>query len=179
MSRTAFVLTALLIVGSTAFAQVHRCKDAAGNLHFSDRPCSAGQTGGLVMRQKSQEEIYQERMQAAEANERKYRSRLAEREQQMLDQQRVMNERAARPAQQPAQLAQTRECQAAKRELEFVSSLRTPSQDEKRMRTNAAITQVNAACGSNTALMQEPPKIINQTRPQTCIHAGGPVFSCH
>ncbi|WP_227001316.1 hypothetical protein [Pulveribacter suum] len=51
-------------------------------------------------------------------------------------------------------------CKQARKELEFVSSIRTISQDEKRMRMNAAIAQVNAACGTQMPLMQEPDKVI-------------------
>lgn len=51
-------------------------------------------------------------------------------------------------------------CKEAREELEFVSSIRTLSRDEKRMRMNAAIAQVNAECGTQTPLMQEPDKVI-------------------
>ena len=51
-------------------------------------------------------------------------------------------------------------CKEARKELEFVSSIRTISQDEKRMRVNAAIAQINAACGTTMPLMQEPQKVI-------------------
>jgi len=51
-------------------------------------------------------------------------------------------------------------CKEARKELEFVSSIRTISQDEKRMRMNAAIAQVNATCGTQMPLMQEPSKTI-------------------
>lgn len=44
-----------------------------------------------------------------------------------------------------------------------MSSIRTISQDEKRMRMNAAIAQVNAACGTQMPLMQEPSKTIINT----------------
>ncbi len=49
---------------------------------------------------------------------------------------------------------------SAQKELQFVSSIRTISEEEKRLRVNAAITQVNAACGSQTPLMQEPARVI-------------------
>ncbi len=57
----AFALT------SPAHGQVYRCKDATGKLNFSDRPCDSGQSGTLIQRQRSQEAIQQERMEAAEA----------------------------------------------------------------------------------------------------------------
>lgn len=84
---------------------------------------------------------------------------------QIESQQRVI-EQQARQASAPApeQLGNSLQCKEARKELEFVSSIRTISQDEKRTRTNAAITSVNAACGSNTPLMQEPPKVIGIPR---------------
>lgn len=57
----AFALT------SPAHGQVFRCKDATGKLNFSDRPCDSDQSGALIQRQRSQEAIQQERMEAAEA----------------------------------------------------------------------------------------------------------------
>jgi hypothetical protein len=114
----------------------------------------------MIERQRTQSEIYQERIQAAEANERKYRSQAATRDALMLEQQ---QRQALAPAGGQVVVqdkASSRECKEAQKELEFVSSIRTIPQDEKRMRTNAAIARVNASCGSNTQLMQEPPKVI-------------------
>jgi hypothetical protein len=123
----------------------------------------------MIERQRTQSEIYQERIQAAEANERKYRSQAATRDAQMLEQQ---QRQALAPAGGQVVVqdkASSRECKEAQKELEFVSSIRTITQDEKRMRTNAAIARVNASCGSNTQLMQEPPKVIVRPRPATNI----------
>ncbi|MCC8470214.1 DUF4124 domain-containing protein [Xanthomonas phaseoli] len=144
-----------------ANAQVHRCTDAAGKIVYADVPCAPNQTGALLERPKSADEITRERAQAAGAIERKHQDRAAERgEQEFQQSQRAVTSTVAQngtsvsPADTPA-------CRGAQKELEFVSSIRTLSQDEKRMRTNAAIAQVNASCGSNTPLMQEPPKIIS------------------
>ena len=154
------MLVALVVFAPATSAQVHKCKDAAGKTIYTDAPCTAGQSGGMIERQRTQSEIYQERIQAAEANERKYRSQAATRDAQMLEQQ---QRQAAAPAGGQVVVqdkASSRECKEAQKELEFVSSIRTIPQDEKRMRTNAAIARVNASCGSNTQLMQEPPKVI-------------------
>lgn len=154
------MLVALVVFAPATFAQVHKCKDAAGKTIYTDAPCTAGQSGGMIERQRTQSEIYQERIQAAEANERKYRSQAATRDAQMLEQQ---QRQALAPAGGQVVVqdkASSRECKEAQKELEFVSSIRTIPQDEKRMRTNAAIARVNASCGSNTQLMQEPPKVI-------------------
>ena len=166
-------LAAFSVTASTAFAQVHRCKDAAGKTIYSDAPCATGQTGQLIERQKSQDEIYQERAQAAEANERKYRSQQSERAQQSFEMQQRNASQA--PAAAPPQLqSASRECREAQKDLEFVSSIRTISQDEKRMRTNAAIARVNASCGSNTPLMQEPSRnVVKPRTPRTITNCNG------
>ena len=159
------MLVALVVFAPATSAQVHKCKDAAGKTIYTDAPCTAGQSGGMIERQRTQSEIYQERIQAAEANERKYRSQAATRDAQMLEQQ---QRQALAPAGGQVVVqdkASSRECKEAQKELEFVSSIRTIPQDEKRMRTNAAIARVNASCGSNTQLMQEPPKVIMRPRP--------------
>lgn len=133
-------------------AQVHRCKDAAGKTIYSDAPCTSGQTGQLIEREKSREQILEERLQAAQANERKYRMQDAEQSSKIYEQQRQSRPLNTQPP-VPQNLASSRECKAAQKELEFVSSIRTLPQNEKRLRTNAAITNVNASCGSKTELM--------------------------
>ena len=147
------------VVISTAQAQVHRCTNAAGQSIYTDAPCAEGQTSKLVERQKSAAEIAQERANADAATDRKYRAQAAERAQQDAP--------PSSPSQASTQtpLAATPACKSAQKEMEFVSSIRTLSQDEKRMRTNAAIANVNAACGTNTPLMQEPPKVIVKANP--------------
>ena len=147
------------VVISTAQAQVHRCTNAAGQSIYTDAPCAEGQTSKLVERQKSAAEIAQDRANADAATDRKCRAQAAERAQQDAP--------PSSPSQASTQtpLAATPACKNAQKEMEFVSSIRTLSQDEKRMRTNAAIANVNAACGTNTPLMQEPPKVIVKANP--------------
>ncbi len=147
------------VVISTAQAQVHRCTNAAGHSIYTDAPCAEGQTSKLVERQKSAAEIAQDRANADAATDRKYRAQAAERAQQDAP--------PSSPGQTstPTPLAATPACKSAQKEMEFVSSIRTLSPDEKRMRTNAAIANVNAACGTNTPLMQEPPKVIVKANP--------------
>ncbi|MDR6213189.1 DUF4124 domain-containing protein [Paracidovorax wautersii] len=67
------------LAGPVAQAQVHRCSTASGATVYSDAPCSEGQTGRLIERHKSPEELQQERAQAAAANDRQARERTAER----------------------------------------------------------------------------------------------------
>ena len=114
---------------STAQAQVHRCTNAAGQSIYTDAPCAEGQTSKLVERQKSAAEIAQERANADAATDRKYRAQAAERAQQDAP--------PSSPSQASTQtpLAATPACKSAQKEMEFVSSIRTLSPDEKRMRT--------------------------------------------
>ncbi|WP_159914954.1 DUF4124 domain-containing protein [Pantoea sp. 18069] len=150
---------ALTTLAMPTMAQVHKCKDASGRTIYADAPCAAGQSDELLERRRTQSEIDQERMQAAEANERRERAEADRQASRLFERQQGQ---AAPAASQAAvqDKASSLECKAATKDLAFVSNIRTLSQDEKRMRTNAAIARVNASCGSNTQLMQEPPQLI-------------------
>lgn len=160
------IILALAVLMPTAQAQVFKCAGAGGKPVYSDRPCENGDSGTMLERRKTWQEISRERSIAAEAEQRKYRERSDQREQHLFEEQmRLSRQQQAAQAQSRQQpQSETAACKAAKKELAFVSNIRTVSQDEKRMRTNAAISNVNAACGSNTQLMQEPPKIIRRPR---------------
>ncbi|KAB7773694.1 DUF4124 domain-containing protein [Xanthomonas sontii] len=141
-------------------AQVYRCAEKSGKTTYSDLPCPANQPGELLERQRSQDEIAGERDQAAQANQRKYQDRAAEREAQAFQDRQRSTTAVSTQGRAQAAAADTPACRAAQKELDFVSSIRTLSLDERRIRTNAAIVQVNASCGTTTPLMQEPPKVI-------------------
>lgn len=170
-------LFAFAFLAMPASAQVHRCKDISGKLTYSDQPCAAGQSGGIIEPQKSREQILEERLQAAEANERKYRAQAVRQDAQIFEQQQRQPTLPYGSQTTAQDKASSRECKEAMKKLEFVSSIRTVPQDEKRMRTNAAITAVNAACGSNTPLMQEPSKVFVESsrsdHPQSFINQRG------
>ncbi|BCN39927.1 hypothetical protein ALDI51_32460 [Alicycliphilus denitrificans] len=148
-----FAFLYMVSVPLGAFAQVYKCTDKSGNVVYADSPCDPRDAGIVIEQKKTPEEIESERNSAAEAMSRKHRERA------------IGNEGAKFEAQatQPA-LAQSSgnsvACREARKELEFVSSIRTISQDEKRMRVNAGIAQVNAACGTTMPLMQEPDKAV-------------------
>lgn len=76
----AAALIALSAMALPVTAQVHKCKDAYGRTTYADAPCAAGQSGGLLERRRSQSDIYRERMQAVEAEDRKQIQRTAEQE---------------------------------------------------------------------------------------------------
>ena len=90
-------LIAIVAMVLPASAQVHRCKDASGNLAYSDQPCSAGQRGGVIEPQRLRAQIIEERMQAAEAHDRKQMRRLSEQEREWAAQ----SQRALQPLAAP------------------------------------------------------------------------------
>ncbi|MFN7155240.1 MAG: DUF4124 domain-containing protein [Acidovorax sp.] len=81
-------LTYLCLAAVSAGAQVNRCKDASGKIIYSDQPCATGQSGMQIERQRSREEILQEREQAYEAELRKQERRMAEQDRALSQQQR-------------------------------------------------------------------------------------------
>lgn len=155
--REAIALLCGLALAVPAMAQIYQCKDPSGEMNFSDRPCSSAQVGGMIERRKTDAEILQERAEAAQANERKYRQQAVDAQRRQIDsQQRMIDQQA----QQPTPASASPGCSQARKELEFVSSIRSLSEGEKRMRMNAQISNVNASCGTNMPLLQEPPKIV-------------------
>jgi membrane protein involved in colicin uptake len=79
-------------------AQVHRCQDASGKLAYSDKPCAPGQQGAQIERQKTREEIFQERETAYNAEMRKQQRNMVERQQEQMERQRALqNMPAAAP----------------------------------------------------------------------------------
>ncbi|MBF5002975.1 DUF4124 domain-containing protein [Diaphorobacter caeni] len=156
-TRIASAAFLLLLHSLPAHAQVYQCTGSNGKVSYSDAPCAQHQTSRTVEEARSAADIQRERAQANEALERRQRDAQSSREQQRLDMQQT---HSAAPAPGPRDLASTAQCAQAKKELEFVSSIRTLGEAEQRVRTNAAITTVNAACGTSTPLMQEPTRVI-------------------
>lgn len=177
MQRAIFLLIALMAV-TTAQAQVIRCTNPkTGEVTYSDKSCDNNHSSSLVERRKSREQIMAERLQAAEANEQKYRNRLVEME---VEQQ--ARQQAPVAAQQPLPDKSTSyECRLAQKNHETTSSSITGTTEEHRNRINASIMKVNAACGMKTELMQEParPVIINNTSENfngSCRRVGASLF---
>ena len=155
-----FVCLAIACTAAPASAQVYRCNDAAGKTIYSDAPCPAGQSGALVESRKSREEILEERLQAAEANERKYRQQAAEREQQQEMRAKAAVSEPSVPQDKSASLA----CRQAQRDHETVSSSRSGTEEERRNRINASTVNVNAACDMQTEMIQPPPLFVAPAR---------------
>lgn len=87
-------IAAAAFLAASANAQVHRCKDASGKTIYSDAPCGAGQTGQMIERQRTEDEIAQEREQAYEAE-------MLKRQRNMAEQQRELAEQRRYPVQAP------------------------------------------------------------------------------
>lgn len=151
MQRLVFSLIALMAMA--AQSQVIRCTNPkTGQVTYSDQQCESGRSGVLVERRKSYEEIMTERLQAAEANEQKYRHRLAE----MEVQQRAAPQAPLFSQQSPPDKSASYECRQVQKDHETISSIRTGTEEERRNRINASIVKVNATCGMQTELVRAP-----------------------
>lgn len=151
-----FALLLLMTLATTAAqSQVVRCESPkTGQVTYSDHPCDSGQVSKLVERRKSPEEVSAERQQADEANERKYRSGLAD----VQMQQRARQQAPVASWQGASDKSASHECRQAQKDHETVASIQTGTKDYRRNRLNASTVKVNAACGMSTELMQEPPR---------------------
>jgi hypothetical protein len=160
MKIARFILcgTVLLTFAHFSFAQVFRCDAGNGKVTYSDQLCPDGSKEKLVGQKRTAREIYEDEMRANLANQQKYRAQAMEQSEALMRQQQVM----ARPVQPvaPPPLSASRECKEAQKDYDFAASIRTGSDTDRRLRTNAAISKVNASCGSNTPLQQEPTKVI-------------------
>lgn len=167
----------LALVGTSATAQVYRCKLPSGQMSYSNQPCADPKAGALVQEQRSEADLMREREMAREMEMRKMERKLNAMEQAQAQQQ---TQQRAQPAMQQQQQS-TREtpgCRMAQRDLESASGSIYRNNDEKRSAINAAIAKANAACGSRTELMQEPARITVTPRHSTCIQTGA-VINCN
>ena len=150
----------LLCMATATFAaqgQVIKCTHPkTGAVTFSDAPCEMGQSGVVVQQRKSDQEIWEDNQRAAEANDRKYRQRMAEQGRQY---QSAMQERPMQQQSQPDK-SRSHACQMAKRDHETVSSSITGTPEQRRNRINASASGVNAACGTRTEMIQPPANLI-------------------
>ncbi|MDA8521844.1 DUF4124 domain-containing protein [Acidovorax sp. NCPPB 4044] len=162
MKPHAFLCAALCIAASTAAsAQVHRCTDGAGRATYSDLPCQAGQPGVLVeppRRSGAGSAVGTQPAAPSVPLQAPAETRAGPAQPAAQGAMPVALNGAAGPADTPA-------CRGAQKELEFVSSIRTLPEAEKRARMNAAIVQANAHCGTNAPLLQEPARVVVETVP--------------
>lgn len=166
----------LALVGTSATAQVYRCKLPSGQMSYSNQPCADPKAGVLVQEQRSESDLVREREMAREMEMRKMERKINAMEQAQAQQQ---YQQRQQPAMQPQQSTrETPGCRMAQRDLESASGSIYRNNDEKRSAINAAIAKANAACGSRTELMQEPARVTVTPRHSTCIQTGA-VINCH
>ena len=165
----------LALVGTSATAQVYRCKLPSGQMSYSNQPCADPKAGVLVQEQRSEADLMREREMAREMELRKMERKLNAMEQAQAQQQ---AQQRAQPIQQQQSPRETPGCRMAQRDLESASGSIYRNNDEKRSAINAAIAKANAACGSKTELMQEPARITVTPRHSTCIQTGA-VINCN
>lgn len=170
------LVLSLAMTGTSAIAQVYRCKLPSGQTSYSNQPCSDPKAGALVQEQRSEVDMMREREIARDAEMRKMERKISAMEQAQAQQQVAPRPQPVAPQQQ--RLQETQGCRMAQRDLESASGSIYRNNDEKRSAINAAIAKANAACGSKTELMQEPAKITVTPRHSTCIQTGA-VINCN
>ena len=163
------------LFGTSATAQVYRCKLPSGQMSYSNQPCADPKAGVLVQEQRSEADLMREREMAREMELRKMERKLNAMEQAQAQQQ---AQQRVQPIQQQQSPRETPGCRMAQRDLESASGSIYRNNDEKRSAINAAIAKANAACGSRTELMQEPARVTVTPRHSTCIQTGA-VINCH
>lgn len=164
-----FLFSCLIFAAATsAHAQVHRCKDAAGKTVYSDAPCASGQSGSQIERQRSRAEILQEREQAYDAEIRKQDRRLTEQERALAQQQ--------RGGQLPIQTApgqQAEGWQARKDRENARTSASSITNNGGRFDSNAEAARKEEA---RKRAAQQPPTIFTHCDPGFCYDDKGGVY---
>lgn len=182
MKQSAFFIFAFLaIVLTSANAQVYKCS-INGRTIFSDSPCQAGATGSLIQEKKAPEQIYQERLQALEAENRKLQQQALRREQQL-------NEQLTRP--QPAQSPQaqpsirydvsvseqTRRCDMEKNTL--TNKNRREGAECLKLRSMLNMPEPTKIIINNQNLPPHPRTVINNQTGRPCTVFSGGNIECH
>ena len=160
-----------------AQAQVVRCTDArTGQVTYTDGACTGSATAREVEPRKTDDEIRQERAQAAEALERKQQRQAQEAEASRLQAEReALRQRdlAARPAQRP-DYAHTPECQRARRQLRELADAQAreplvhiPALDtaQRQMDLDCLGPEGYAEMEKARALQRPPIVVVPHTRP--------------
>lgn len=165
------LVTACLPVG----AQVFRCPDkATGKITYSDAPCSDGRQ---IVRERTPEE---KQLDAERAELARQRRQLSNEKAAVEQQQRALASPTTNPAGPSQPAVDPFLCRKAQREMSIASNMQSGSPSDKRRRMNAAIIEVNSACGTKTELIQEPVKV--EVRPQRgpmICHGSGATMFCN
>ena len=148
----------LVLVGTSATAQVYRCKLPSGQMSYSNQPCADQNAGGMVSERRSQEDLMQERERADEAQFRK-------------EMRRAMQEPQAAPTQQrrvgssePA--VNQWACRKAKDNYQTTAGGTFRNALERAKTLQEEEQRVNKACGTNQNEFANPQAIADQDRQQ-------------
>ena len=148
----------LALVGTSATAQVYRCKLPSGQMSYSNQPCADQNAGGLVSERRSQEDLMQERELADEAQFRK-------------EMRRAMQEPQAAPTQQrrvgssePA--VNQWACRKAKDNYQTTAGGTFRNALEKAKTLQEEEQRVNKACGTNQNEYANPQAVADRDRQQ-------------
>lgn len=151
MKTVGIFLSAMMVF--TVQAQVNKCVNPKTKVvTYSDTLCDTAQKSTFIEGRKSEEEVMRIRIQADEANERKYRAQQSEAQSQQSLQQRV-------PSQfQSADKSNTYECRMAKKNHATTVGASSGSSEQRRGNANDSIKIVNKACGAEMEEIQAPVK---------------------
>ncbi|WOO32278.1 DUF4124 domain-containing protein [Diaphorobacter limosus] len=166
---------------STGYAQVYKCS-VNGRTVFSDLPCQAGSTGGLIQEKKDPEQIYQERLKALEAENRKL-------QQQALQRERQINQQYAQP--QPVQSQtpqagirydvsvseQTRRCDMEKNTI--TNKNRREGAECLKLRSMLNMPEPTRVIINNQNTPSHPRTVINNQTGRPCTVFPGGHMECH
>ena len=179
--RKIFAFLFLAFAMTTGYAQVYKCI-VNGRTIFSDAPCQAGSTGVLIQEKKDPEQIYQERLQALEAENRKLQQQALRREQQL-------NEQLTRP--QPVQdqsappgvrydvtvSEQTRRCDMEKNTI--TNKKRREGAECLKLRSMLNMPEPTRVIINNQNTPSHPRTVINNQTGKPCTVFPGGHMECH
>jgi Domain of unknown function (DUF4124) len=156
------IVILLLLLAGVAQAQVNKCvHPKTGKVIYSDTRCDTSQSEKLLENRKSDDEIMVERMQAAQANERR-----------QLDRANEMQPVPVAAQQTRPDKVDSYECRLALKNHETTTSINT-----NRNVINASIMKVNAICGTKTELIQ--PSISKSSTTSTPVNQPANITHCN
>lgn len=163
MKNIGILLATMMVF--TVQAQVNKCVNPKTKVvTYSDTLCDTAQKSTFIEGRKSEEEVMRIQIQADEANERKYRAKLNEVQNQQSVPQRIPSQQVS------ADKSNSYECRLAQKNHETTASSATSNRNT----INASTMKVNAACGLKTEMIQEPPR-----KPQLKNQANNPTTITH
>ena len=164
-----------------AHAQVYKC-NLNGHAIFSDAPCQAGSSGALIQDKRSPDEIYQERLQALEAENRKLQQQSLRREQELNDQLARQQRTQGTAPQQGIRYdvsvsEQTRRCDIEKNSL--TNKNRREGAECLKLRSMLNMPEPTRVIINNQNIPNSPRTVINNQTGRPCTVFPGGHMECH